>query len=238
MALRQATMFRSKNLSSSVRIANISVSNHLTDPVGTANRCTFVRSCSQSYHTSRVDLSSKRNFDARGISSRRREFHSGASRYDGKMTDIIGNDEFKTELRAFGDSAFLVNDTVVRQSVILLPNSFYLWNVKTFEDITIESLSMFPILHPTIEILLLGCGKKTPFLPLEIRKHFQSKGIVIELSTTSYAASTFNILNQEGRNVAAAMITLEVPKRIEVAPFDYKQLGVGDKPSSSKGNKA
>lgn len=218
-------MFQSalKNAASSARRAKATG----VPEMRASNCCEFVRANFKIYHTlPRVEMSSERNVGEKSMTNRRRDFHSVSSRYSGKMTDILVSsiDMYKTDLRAFGDSAFLINDTLVRQSVILLPQSFYLWDVKTFKDVTIDSLSLFAILHPTIEVLLLGCGKTAPQLCPQIRKHFQSKGILVEVGTTSHAASTFNILNQEGRNVAAALLTLEIPKRHDVENFDSAQF--------------
>jgi len=39
-------------------------------------------------------------------------------------------------------------------------------------------------------------------------RFFKQKGIVIELSNSANAAATFNVLNGEGRNVAAALLAL------------------------------
>jgi len=56
--------------------------------------------------------------------------------------------------------------------------------------------------------LFIGCGEVLDQqFPAEIVKHFREKGIVIEASNSVSAASTFNILNGEGRNVAAALLT-------------------------------
>ena len=69
--------------------------------------------------------------------------------------DQIGA-ERKMIISAFGDRAFKVNDKLIRQSILLLPRSLYLWNAKTFADITIDSLALFPLVYPTIEILFIG----------------------------------------------------------------------------------
>lgn len=136
------------------------------------------------------------------------------------MADILAPtaaDLLKPKIISFGDHAFQVNDVVVRQSVILLPNNFLLWNARTFEDITIKSLSVFTSLYPTPEILFIGCGERLPRpLPDEITKHFRNKGIVVEASSTSNAAATFNMLSSEGRNVVAALLTLEPVKEHEL----------------------
>eukprot|EP01038_Epipyxis_sp_PR26KG_P005351 gene5351-7423_t len=113
------------------------------------------------------------------------------------------------QVTKIGDKAFFINNILARQSVILLPESFYLWKVSKFEDITIDSLSLFTLITPTIEVLFIGCGEKMPrLLPKEIHSHFKSLGIVIEATNSVNAITTFNVLNSEGRNVAAAVLTL------------------------------
>lgn len=126
----------------------------------------------------------------------------------GKGFDILGDNEYgRTQIQAFGDQCFLINDTMIRQSVICTPQSFLLWNVNSFDDITIDSLIMFSLLHPTIEVLFIGCGDVIPKkISSGITNHFKAKGIIIEATTTSNAASTFNILVSEGRNVCAALL--------------------------------
>lgn len=91
-----------------------------------------------------------------------------------------------------------------------MPDHFLLWNARSFEDITIKNLSIFPIIYPTIEILFIGCGERyTQALSPDIIKHFRNKGIVIEASSTANAASTFNMLASEGRKVACALLTMQ-----------------------------
>ena len=111
-------------------------------------------------------------------------------------------------ITAFGDKAFQVNDKFIRQSILLLPSSVYMWQVKDFDDITIESLSFFTLVYPTIEILFIGTGETTKRIDPEITEYFKSKGIVLEVCSTIHAASSFNVLNAEGRNVGAALLTL------------------------------
>lgn len=111
-------------------------------------------------------------------------------------------------IRGYGDTSFQVNEVQVNQSVLLFRKSFLLWNARTFEDITVDSLALFSLLHPTIEVLFIGCGELQPSrLPADLVQHFKAKGIVLEASTSVNAAATFNILISEGRNVAAALLT-------------------------------
>lgn len=77
-----------------------------------------------------------------------------------KGMDILGKDatieQQKLSIIAYGDHSFQINNILVRQSVILLKEHIILWNVRSFNDLTIDKLVIFTILYPTIEILLIG----------------------------------------------------------------------------------
>lgn len=143
----------------------------------------------------------------------------------GKGYDILGdmNDggPIRTAVNQLGDKSFMINDVLVRQSVILLPQSFMLWNVRTFDEISIESLALFPLIYPKLEAVFIGGGETLhKQLAPSIIQHMRDQGIVVEVTNTVSAASTFNILNQEGRNVAAAILTCQPYDTKEVIDFD------------------
>jgi len=49
------------------------------------------------------------------------------------------------------------------------------------QDITLDSLHLFPFLFPAVEVVFVGCGEKMPrLLPPEVYKTFRSRGIVVE----------------------------------------------------------
>lgn len=140
---------------------------------------------------------------------------------------VLGSSEttVRPTVVGYGDQAFQINKILTRQSVLLLPNSFLLWNARTFDDITIESLSIFATIYPTLEILFVGCGEKfsKPLSP-EIIKYFRNKGIVVEASSTMGAASTFNLLSEEGRHVAAALLTNQPTSEVAPGTFDRSDI--------------
>ena len=116
-----------------------------------------------------------------------------------------------TQVMGFGKNTFRVNNLILNHSIICLPSNVLVWNnVISFDDLNnIKNLEIFPILYPTIEVLMIGCGDRMPRqINLDVRKFFASKGIVVETTDTLNAASTFNLLALEGRNVAAALIPL------------------------------
>ena len=89
-----------------------------------------------------------------------RNFGSPTTGPLGKGYDILGSDNDnglrRTAVNSLGDKSFMINDVLIRQSVILLPTSYLLWNVRTFDEITIESLSLFPLIYPKLEAVFIG----------------------------------------------------------------------------------
>ncbi|MCH9663645.1 MAG: Mth938-like domain-containing protein [Gammaproteobacteria bacterium] len=58
--------------------------------------------------------------------------------------------------------------------------------------------------HP-FEILVLGTGADTIWMPAPVSAHIQSLGIGVEAARTRQACYVFNVLLSEGRRVAALM---------------------------------
>ncbi|KAF9669725.1 hypothetical protein SADUNF_Sadunf14G0137000 [Salix dunnii] len=63
-----------------------------------------------------------------------------------------------------------------------------------------------PIPVKPLEILILGCGRYTQPVDPELRRFIRSTGMKLEAVDSRNAASTYNILNEEGRLVAAALL--------------------------------
>ncbi|RVW15531.1 hypothetical protein CK203_028351 [Vitis vinifera] len=62
------------------------------------------------------------------------------------------------------------------------------------------------------EILILGCGRHIEQVDPELRRYIQSTGMKLEAVDSRNAASTYNILNEEGRIVAAALLPYGVSR--------------------------
>ena len=76
---------------------------------------------------------------------------------------------------------------------------FAVWNVEGPEDITEESLSLFTILDPKIDVLIVGygdnntqTGKKQFPVDTRIIMKMRQKGVNMELLTTENAIATYN----------------------------------------------
>ncbi|KAG1653880.1 NADH dehydrogenase [ubiquinone] 1 alpha subcomplex assembly factor 3 [Nymphon striatum] len=78
-------------------------------------------------------------------------------------------------------------------------------------------------------ILIIGYGHSENSIRPEIVKYCRSKRLAVEILTTEDACSTFNFLNSEKRNVAAAILPEREPKLYETKEFasrhdEIKQL--------------
>lgn len=102
------------------------------------------------------------------------------------------------------------------------------WNIDNYEEINEKSLSLFCILEPKIDVLVIGSGDQviTPKFSATIMGFMRKYGINVELLPTEQACTTFNFLNGEGRMVAAALIP---PLLLSVGEADYVRYQIDRK---------
>ena len=115
----------------------------------------------------------------------------------------------RVQITEFDAGGFeLGGDMYIPSSIVVLSRSAYLWRPQTYDDVTMESLRVFTVVHPRPEIVILGLGESTgPHLD-DVVFTMRDLGIAIEQMDTSNAVHTFNILNDENRTVGAAILTL------------------------------
>jgi uncharacterized protein len=115
-----------------------------------------------------------------------------------------------TTMNGYNATGFKVNGVRFDGAVLLLPRTFVRWNVASLADVSLRSLVAATVYAPRISILLIGTGDvfraPTPQLAALARQLKQQHNIQVELMRTISAGSTFNFLNQEGRDVAAALL--------------------------------
>lgn len=70
--------------------------------------------------------------------------------------------------------------------MVIFPRSVLSWNVDVVDDITEESLSLFTVLEPRIEILVIGVSDTTvtPALSNRIKDITRKHGISVEILPT------------------------------------------------------
>ncbi|KAJ8877724.1 hypothetical protein PR048_022179 [Dryococelus australis] len=129
----------------------------------------------------------------------------------GKTTVTVLNKELNLGLMvdSFSQLGFRLNNGMsVLGPMALFPRSILSWNVESSRDISEESLSLFFILEPKIDILVLGVGDQGNDFRIweDLYRTIQRQRINVEILPTEQACSTFNFLNCEGRCVAAGLI--------------------------------
>ena len=82
------------------------------------------------------------------------------------------------------------------------------WPGERFEDLTAAHFQTLADLGA--EVVIFGSGQKIRFPQAAWLRPFIARGIGIETMDTAAACRTYNVLAQEGRHVAAALL-LELP---------------------------
>ncbi|KAJ8450677.1 hypothetical protein Cgig2_021149 [Carnegiea gigantea] len=161
----------------------------------------------------------KPHLNSRPLPSLRRTF----SLYDQiNLIDNVPEDQLR--FQEFDDTGFKVNGVKYEGSLICVGNLLMSWSPKKFSEVTPESLSIFQILRPIPEILIIGCGRHIQPVNSELRNFVRSIGMKLEAVDSRNAASTYNILNEEGRIVAAAVLPYGRCRKFSVTAFSVARL--------------
>ncbi len=95
-------------------------------------------------------------------------------------------------------------------SIVAFPDACFLMNIKTPEEVTLESLSVVKLYKPTVEYLFIGCERPVPPSEMnKIKSEFRKKDVVVEQIDIMNCIGTFNILNGEDRRVACVLVINE-----------------------------
>ncbi|XP_071513972.1 NADH dehydrogenase [ubiquinone] 1 alpha subcomplex assembly factor 3 isoform X2 [Panulirus ornatus] len=108
---------------------------------------------------------------------------------------------------AFSQIGFRLNNGMnLIGPIAVFPKTVLSWHVTCSQDINEDSLSLFYLLEPKIDLLVVGVGDKGCQVNPRIIQFMKNKGINMEVLPTESACTTFNFLNQEHRCVAGAFI--------------------------------
>jgi uncharacterized protein len=106
---------------------------------------------------------------------------------------------------AYGEGYVAVNNEKHEKNLILLPESIIPeWSTATVETLTDNDMQK--LLALGTEIVLLGTGKRLRFPQGALMRPFAPAGIGLEIMDLQAACRTYNILAEEGRKVAAALL--------------------------------
>ncbi|NNM83188.1 MAG: Xcc1710-like domain-containing protein [Burkholderiales bacterium] len=109
------------------------------------------------------------------------------------------------QITACGEDYVAVNQVRFSESLIVLPQRLVQdWDVAQFDALTARHFEALLELSP--ELVILGTGSKQRFPHPKLMRSLFDAGIGVEVMSLSAACRTYNILMDEGRKVAAALI--------------------------------
>ncbi|CAN6572618.1 unnamed protein product [Malus baccata var. baccata] len=103
------------------------------------------------------------------------------------LIDNVPDDQLR--FQRYTENGFTVNGVDYEGSLLCVGNMLMSWAPTKFSD-----------------ILILGCGRNIEPVDPELRRYIRSTGMKLEAVDSRNAISTYNILNEEGRIVAAALL--------------------------------
>jgi uncharacterized protein len=112
-------------------------------------------------------------------------------------------------IESYGNGGFRFAGMSHRGSLLFLPSGIWTWPVPDASALTAESIAPVIAEADRIGLLLIGTGRTRCPLPVALMQLFAAHRISAETSQTGQAANTYNILLEEGRRVAAALIAVE-----------------------------
>ena len=119
------------------------------------------------------------------------------------VSPLIASD--RQVIDSYGAQSFRVSGVVHDGAIIVFPDATVAWAAASLAEVTRESLA--PVLaHGGVEILLIGCGRRTMPVPRALREALRAAGIVADAMDTGAACRTYNVLLAEDRRVAAALL--------------------------------
>jgi uncharacterized protein len=104
----------------------------------------------------------------------------------------------------YGHGHVLINGQRRSRSVIVLPDELRDWPAT--DGASLDETCFADLMKLSLDILLLGTGRKIHFPHPSIIAAFRRKGIGLEVMDTPAACRTYNILLSEERKVGAAIV--------------------------------
>ena len=116
---------------------------------------------------------------------------------------------YPAPIEAYGKGGFRFANMSHRGSLLCLPDGIWPWPVVQASEITEATLEPVFTRADEIGLFLIGAGRGGWIMPPPLRARFKALSISVEVTNTSSAVSTYNILLGEGRRVAAGLIAGE-----------------------------
>ena len=112
-------------------------------------------------------------------------------------------------IEAYGNGGFLVSGQRYQGSVLITARQSRPWPLTGIDALTPESFDPLFEMADDFTILILGCGPNMGLIGLEVRNALRDRGVALEPMDSGAACRTYNVLQSEGRPVAAAILAVD-----------------------------
>lgn len=112
---------------------------------------------------------------------------------------------------AYGNGGFRFADMSHKGSLLLTPKGVYAWPVNSYEELEPDHFKHIFEQKSSIDFILLGAGGDIKPKIESIAAQFRKRDIGLDVMNTGAAVRTYNVLLEEKRAFAAALIAVENP---------------------------
>jgi uncharacterized protein len=112
-------------------------------------------------------------------------------------------------IEAYGQGGFRFGGMSHRGSLLSLPSGMYAWAARAPEDLEAGGLDPVFAEADAIDVLVVGAGASPLLLPQAMRARLRELHIGVEQGSTAMAVRTYNVLIDERRRVAAALLAVD-----------------------------
>lgn len=111
-------------------------------------------------------------------------------------------------IHAYGPGQVTINQQVHRRSLLITSDKLITdWPPQSFGELLAQHFEQIRALNP--EVVVLGTGARLQFPRTADTRALIQANIGLEVMDTGAACRTYNILMQDGRRVAAALLMIE-----------------------------
>ena len=114
----------------------------------------------------------------------------------------------RATIDSYGAGGFGFAGMSHKGSIIALPSGIYAWNVNPLA-LTPADFAMAIAEKAVVDLLLIGMGPGMARPPKPVRAALEAAGLMYDPMATGHAVSTYNLLLEEKRRVAAALIGVD-----------------------------
>ncbi|KAL2725147.1 NADH dehydrogenase ubiquinone 1 alpha subcomplex assembly factor 3 [Vespula squamosa] len=132
--------------------------------------------------------------------------------YDGPgkttVTILNKNETSLLLITGYNQTGFTLNNGIkMIGPMVLFSKSLLFWNVASAKDINKDSLILFKVMEPKLDLLIIGLEEDYEYkFIVNLKKIIKDLNIDSEILPVDQACSVFNFVNLENRYVAAALI--------------------------------